>query len=348
MLKLEYSNDNTMTRKEYLKSKKKQNFFTSKLKYVLLVVAVILLGIYVFKQLNIYNNVTKIANKVVEESKLAQTMTMYYVSEPYTKDGKSRVMLYKAYDESRTTIEGSEDFSNIQIYNNKLYGLSGSILYSIDLTTNTKEQITNKKIQDYVITENNIYLRISDGIYKYNIESKKLDKIIKGKSNKLLVDENNVYVIAEGKTSKSIIRYNLSGESKKQLSEKYIVSSMKLIGNNIYFINSKDSKLYVVPKNGGVINKISDSKVLGNSNIVSYKDNIFYINKGDGNTLYMLNIKTGKEERIIKKNITSIQIDNNVIYYNLSNSIGIYKYNLDTGKTAQVTSVRTNEYICKN
>ena len=150
---MEYSNDNIMTRKEYLKSKKKQNFFLSKFKYILLVIVVVLLGVYVFKQLNVYNNVTKIANKVVEESSLAKTMTMYYVSEPYTKGGESTVMLYKSNDESRTTIVGSEGFSNILVSENMLYGIKDNTLYSIDLTTTTKQQVVNKKVQNYSIAE---------------------------------------------------------------------------------------------------------------------------------------------------------------------------------------------------
>ena len=75
---------------------------------------------------------------------------------------------------------------------------------------------------------------------------------------------------------------------------------------------------------------------------------IYYINKGDGNTLYSLNLKTGKEERLIKKNISSIQMDKNIMYYSQSNSIGIYKYDVLSGKGEQVTSVRTNEFVCIN
>lgn len=345
---MEYSKDNTMTRKEYLKSKKKSNFFLSKLKYILLIIVVILLGIYVFKQLNVYNNVTKIANKVVEETKLARTMTMYYVSEPYTKDGKTTIMLYRANDESRTIIPGTEDFTNIQINENKLYGIKNELLYVIDLTTNFKESIIDKKVQDYVIKGSNIYLIINDGVYKYDATSKVANKIIDSKVDKLLADDNNLFVIAEGKTSKSIIRYNLNGKGEKQLSEKYIVSNMYLFGDVIYFINSKDSKIYSVSKSGGEIKKVSDEKAPQENSMVYYKDNLYYINKDDSNTLYRVNVKTGEKVQVIKKNISSVQIDDNVIYYSLSNSIGIYKYDVETGKNAQVTSVRTSEFVCIN
>lgn len=345
---MEYSKDNTMTRKEYLKSKKKNNFLFSKLKYVLLVIVVILLGVYVFKQLNVYNNVTKLANKVMEETKLAKTLTMYYVSEPYTKDGVSTVMLYKAYDDSRTRIAGTEGFKNMQIVGNMLYGINEEGLYGIDLTTYEKVKLIDKKVKDYVIKDSYAYIQLDSGIKKYDIETKELTEILAQNVYKMLLAGNHLYVISEGKTSKSIIRYNLNGKNSKQLSEKYIVSDMHILEDNIYFINSKDSKIYSVPKSGGTINKISDNKVLSGSDILYYKDNIYYINSSDSNTLYSFNIKTQSEQRLVKKNISSIQINGSNIYYNVSNTIGIYKYDIELGVSSQITSVRAEEFICIN
>jgi len=344
---MEYSKDNTMTRKEYLKSKKKKKFDFSKLKYVLLSVVVILLGIYVFKQLKVYNNVTQIANKVLEESQLARTMTMYYVSDTYTKDGSSRVMLYKSSDESRTNIPGTEGMTNIYIKNGKLYGLMSDGLYSIDLLSYHKEKIVEKKIETYVVNNNGVFLKTSDGIFRYNINSNDIKQIIKDKASQLWVDGNDIYIIAPGKTSKSIIKYNLNGGNKKQLSDKYIVSYMYVASDKIFFVNSKDSKLYCMSKDGSDIEKVTDNKVNEN-NILEYKGNMYYINKSDDNTLYRIHLKDGKEERVVKKNIESIQIDGYIIYFKLTNDIGIYKYNIETGKYSQVTSARALEYICIN
>lgn len=344
---MEYSKDNTMTRKEYLKSKRKHKFNFSILKYALLAVITVLLAIYVFKQLKTYNDVTQIANKVLEESKLVKTMTMYYVSDSYTKDGASSVMLYKSLDESRTNIPGTEKLTNIFVSNGLLYGLLSDALYSIDLVTYNKEILVEKKIEEYIVNGEDIFLTTDDGIYRYNMSSKELKQIIKDKAHQMLVDNNNIYVIAAGKTSKSIIKYNLNGNGKKQLSDKYIVSSMYISDTNIYFVNSKDSKIYMMSKSGEDIKKLTDNKISSN-NILEYKGNIYYINKSDGNTLYNINLKAGTDERVVKKNIESMQIDESIIYFKLANDIGIYKYNIETGETEQVTSVRTSEYICIN
>ena len=145
---MEYSSDEVMTRKEYLKQKKKSKLGFRIIKYVLLLVVIALLGVYLFKQLNIYNNVTKMANKVVEESELIKTMTMYYVAEGYTKDALDSVMLYKSLDQSRTKIEGTEGFANIKLYNEKLYGLENGVLHAIDLLTGAKEKIMEESIKE--------------------------------------------------------------------------------------------------------------------------------------------------------------------------------------------------------
>ena len=347
---MEYSKENIMTRKEYLKSKKKKNFLFSKLKYILLLIVVVLLGVYVFKQLNLYNNVTKIANKVVEEAKLARTMTMYYVSEPYTKDGDTVVTLYKASDESRNIIAGTESMKNITIVDNILYGIVNEQLYQIDLLTGEKQEVIEKetKIQDYIVKDANIYLKKKDGIYKYDKNAKKTVKIIDAKITTFFIDSNNVFAIAEGKTSKSVIKYNLKGKKEKELSEKYMVSNIYMYEDNIYFTNSKDSKLYSVPKSGGDIKKVIDKKVQAGNSIVFYKDYMYYINKDDSNTLYAFNLKTAEDKQIVKKSISSLQLQGIFIYYNLTNAIGIYKHDVETGQDTQVTSARTSEFVCLN
>lgn len=347
---MEYSKENIMTRKEYLKSKKKSKFDFSKLKYLLILVVIVLLSIYLFKQLNVYNKVTKIANKVVEETALAKTMTMYYVADTYTKEGESSVLLYKSSDESRTKIANSEGLSNIKILEDKLYGLKKKKLYVIDLLTNEILQLTKRNVTAYDIKENNVYYICSTkkekGLYKYNLESRKDVKLVSGDFYYIQLADEGIYTTSKATTSKSAVKYGFDGKGKKILSNKYIVSNMTCYNGNIYFINSSDSKLYVIKNNGESIIKLSNSKV-SNKQFVVYKDNLLYLSKKD-NSLYKLDLKTNKEEQVIKKNIQSIQNDENILYYKLSNNLGIYKYDILTNKTQQVTSVRTSEYICKN
>lgn len=341
---MEYSKENIMTRKEYLKSKKKNRFDFKLLKYALLIITIVLLGIYVFKQLNVYNNVTKMANKVVEETALAKTMTMYYVSNPYTKEGENVVMLYKSYDESRTKISGSENFQNIKVVDNKLYGVVGDTLYYIDLTTQEKTEILKDSIKSYYILNNKVYYSTKEGIYIYDIESQKQDLIIEKNAEQFIVQDEYIYIIAPSKTSKSVIRYNLNGKDKLDITDKEIVSKMEVLDNKIYYINSSDKdRIYVVNTNGKNKQKLTDTAAI---NVKATQTDVYFVTSE--NVLNKINLKSSKEETIVKKNITNIDIVDNVLYYTIKNDLGIYRINLETGKKDKITSVRADEYICIN
>lgn len=341
---MEYSKENIMTRKEYLKSKKKNRFDFKLLKYALLIITIVLLGIYVFKQLNVYNNVTKMANKVVEETALAKTMTMYYVSNPYTKEGENVVMLYKSYDESRTKISGSENFQNIKVVDNKLYGIVNDTLYYIDLTTQEKIEVLKDSIKSYYILNNKVYYSTKKGIYIYDIESKKQDLIIEKNAEQFIVQDEYIYIIAPSKTSKSVIRYNLNGKDKLDITDKEIVSKMEVLDNKIYYINSSDKdRIYVVNTNGKNKQKLTDT---GAINVKVTQTDVYFVTSE--NVLNKINLKSSKEETIVKKNITNLDIVDNVFYYTIKNDLGIYRINLETGKKDKITSVRADEYICIN
>ena len=60
------------------------------------------------------------------------------------------------------------------------------------------------------------------------------------------------------------------------------------------------------------------------------------------------NLKSGKDEVIIKKNVSDIDLVQNTLYYRIKNNLGIFKLNVETGKKEQLTSARTDEYILIN
>ena len=359
---MEYSKDQVMSRKEYLKSKKKNKFNFRIMKYCLLVIVIILLGIYVFNQLNIYNNVTKIANKVVEESALAKTMTMYYIAKPYSKDETSSVMLYKSTDESRTKIDGSENFTKIQVIDDKLYGIVANKLYVIDLTSKEKKQILNQEVINYVVKENKIYVysKFKDtdktGIYVIDKATGEVKHLINISVSQMLVDNLNIYVVAKGKTNSSVIRYNLNGTGRTILSDKNIVTYINQSEDKIYFISNE--KIYSVSKLGKGTKLELDTKTYvdnsvkndfnGNRIFAILANKIYYINKGKDNTLCAYDLNTKQETTLVNKNIESLQLVDNILYYKINDGLGIYKINLENGKTEQVTSVRENQYICFN
>lgn len=359
---MEYSSDKVMTRKAYLKSKKKGKFGIRIIKYGLLLIVVVLLSIYLFKQLDIYNNVTKIANKVVEETALSKTMTMYYSADGYTKDALKSVVLYKSFDESRTKLEGTEGFSNIKIYDGILYGIFEEKLYKVNLETSEKVQVCELSLKDYIVYNRKIYCYVEKGeakekgIYVYEGENKEPKLLINITVQQFLVDDNYIFVISKGKTEKSVIRYNLNGSGRTIITDKEIVTYMKQDKNNIYYVVGE--QLYSVKKSAKDNILILDETIYIDSDIKSNTsqagafeikgDNIYYIIKADEKKLYSYNMKTKEKQEISKKNVESMQLLGNILYYKINDGIEIYKLNIENGKTEYITNIRGSEYICFN
>ena len=359
---MEYSDKNVMSRKEYLKSKQKNRFGIRTVKYMLILIVIVLLSVYLWKQLNIYNNVTKIANQMLEETALAKTLKMYYVSEGYTKDAPNVVMLYKATDESRTKVAGTENFTNIKLIENKLYGLVKNKLYSVDLLTSEKTDYSLSDINEYIVKGNKIYYyRTSKtanktGIYVYDITNQKSEQIISAEVSQFVMDDMYIFVVTKGKTAKSVVRYNLNGSGRTVLTNKEIVSHIMLNGANIYFI--ADELLYKMNKNGKDIIKLSTDKIYLDSdvkngysleNIIAVKNHmVYYINKSEKNVLCALDTNKKEKQNITKKAIESVKIVDHILYFKVNSELGFYKVNLETGKMEQITSIRGSEYICIN
>ena len=359
---MEYSDENAMSRKEYLKRKQKGGFKIRIVKYVLILVVIVLLSIYLWKQLNIYNNVTKIANQMLEETALAKTLKMYYVSEGYTKDSPNMVMLYKATDESRTKVDGTENFANIKLVDNKLYGLVGNKLYSVDVTTLEKADYSLSGVSEYIVKGNKIYYYTTNkdskktGVYVYDKDSEKSSMIINAEVTQFVMDDTYIFVVTKGKTAKSIVRYNINGSGRTVLTNKEIVSHIMLNGANIYFV--ADELLYKINKSGKDLTKLSTDKIYLDAdvkkgysleNMVAVKNHmIYYINKSEKNVLCALDTNKNEKQNITKKAIESVKIVEHILYFKINSELGFYKVNLETGKMEQITSIRGSEYVCIN
>ncbi len=359
---MEYSDKNAMSRKEYLKSKQKGKFGIRTIKYMLIVVVIVLLSIYLWKQLNIYNNVTKIANQVLEETALARTLKMYYISEGYTKDAPNSVMLYKATDESRTKIEGTENFTNIKLVEDSLYGLVKNKLYTINTETLEKVDYSLSDVYEYIVRGNKIYYYSVNkkaektGIYVYDIDTKKSVQLINAEVTQFVMDDMYIFVVTKGKTAKSIVRYNINGSGRTVLTNKEIVSHVMLNGSSVYFV--ADEMLYKMNKSGKDITKLTDNKVYLDAdvkagysleNMVAVKNHlVYYINKNEKNILYVIDMNKKEEQALTKKAVESLKIVDHILYFKLNSDLAFYKVNLETGKMEQITSIRGSEYICIN
>lgn len=352
--------DNIVSRKDYLKNKKKQKYAKFKLVPTLLSVIIILLSVYVYKQLKIYNSVNKIANEVIEENALVTTQKIYYVGTSYTKKQDTTLIRYNVQDKSRDVIKNGYNLKYIQVDREYIYGMLKNELYKIDLITFEKKKVSKNAIEGYLVTDKSIYYYINSnektkGLYMIDKETGKETKLNSDTIYKIGADGKNIYLISSATTSKSIVRYDLHGKNKKVLSGKKIVSNMLIGENNIYYSNRSDnSKIYYISKDSGEDKKLTDKKILSyaskedsyvNNKMIELNNKMFFIDK-DTKSIYEINLKTNKEKKIINSQIETIKYySNKQICYTRKDDIAIYAYEIETGNTEKVTSARMIEYL---
>lgn len=354
---LDIEREKSMTRKEYLKSKKKEKAPLHWLKNVALLLVIVALSLYVINQLKVYNSVTEIANKMVEESKLIKTYKMYFMGEPYTKGDNQRILYYyRGTDESRIEIKSGKGIKFIKLDDeNNIYGVKDNNLIKIDTTNDTSETLVIGNISNYVITSNGIlvykdYGKNSSQTGVYNMDG---NQIISGVIYQMLSDNKSIYIVKQDSTSRSLLEISLDGKSKKLLSGKDIVNNIVQDEKNIYYsTSSKKGYICKVSKDGGESTIISHSACVtdsvnfsGESTMTAYNGNIIYINSND-NMVYISN--QNEDDIVVNNAVDQIQLRGNMLYFTLKDKIEIYRYNIEKGVLEKITSARTNEMICSN
>lgn len=366
---LNFSDDEVMTRKEYLKSKRKIKL--PSIKTILLIIIIILLSMYVTKQIKTYNTVTLAAKKVVEESSLIKTLKIYYMNSGYTKDSENILTKYSNQDESRTEYIGTESMTNLKVLDNYVYGIKNNSLCRIKISNtqtqdeNSLEELVKDNVIGYNIYNNYIYVvkyqqnnNDTNGVYKFDIEKNNVSKIISGTIYQLAVNENNIYVVMPAKTDRSIVSFDKSGKGKTVLTSNEIVSYITVSLNNIVFTNQLEKgRIYLLNIKNKNITKLSEelygnyiktgtkTKINGNNYINMYENNIIYLSSTDSK-IYSYNINTKESVKLFNETTNDFQIVDKYIYYKESNSLKIMEYNIKDKILTNITSIRSNEFIC--
>lgn len=352
--------EQSMSRKEYLKKLKKSKKKFPLLKPILLTILMLVLFVYVIHQLHVYNTVTEMANKVVEETKLIKTYSMYFMGKPYIKDGKDNLLyLYTGSDESRLEIEEGIGLSNISVFGNYLYGIKNGNLHRIDLLTYKIETVCEENVLAYNVSAAGVFVYRYDksdsaktGIYV--IKGKDKEELIINKSiYQLLVDDSYIYVVTEDNTKKTIVRFSFDGKTKKTLTDKILVDNIIQSDKYIYYTNSSNKNLiYKVSKDGlenVAVTKNSaisnTTKYNGNSIMGTYQDSLIYISNQE-NKVYM--VTDGAEDILIDNEVNSIQLKDKMLYITLKNKIEIHRYNLEKRELEKITSARLTEFVFVN
>ncbi len=364
MQKLSVSEEEQMSRKEYLKNKKRQKKnmdsifkkFTKK-KLIVIILSVILI-IYVAIQFYIYykqNNYSYLSDENVDSQKV---YNIYYMSEGYTYNPDSSLNSIKSNSFEPTRIYTNLGFEDIKLYNNLILGIKDGLLYSFDLTTQVITKISDIKIKKYALYGSEAYIVPSDNgkVRKIDLTTGEAVEFSKDNVAEILIDDNYVFLCIESTNKKTLYRYLKDGTGEKKLTDSENVSYIVEDANYIYFVNKSDgNKIYKVGKDGGV-SKISDDvksvtdtgsirNIDGSMYMCVYNNNLYYVNTSDDNCLWKVNLESLESSKVIYSSIDMLQNVEDTVFYKIKNQRGLFLYNLETGFNSEISSRLITEFV---
>lgn len=359
MQRLQLSPDEKLTRKEYLKRKKKQSkILQPKSKFSYIIVSVILvLCVYVSTQFYVYSRSNSL--KYTEDDNMAKQKVyqLYYVTEGYTYDPVYSLNSIHSDSFEDKSVYQNSGMNSIQIDEEYIYGIKGEGLYKLNKETNVIEMLVEKDVQKYSLNGEKIYyIDINNHLYSVDIHTAEIIDLKIDNVSELLLDDNSMYTIVDEKTKRILVKYDLNGENRKVLSDSCNVSYIIQKDDKIYFVNKGDSnKLYVINKDGSGLVKIDDISSISDSGKITEIDgsnymfvndnNLYYINVDDNNTFWKINLETKEKQKVISMSVQYLYIIEDTVFYKVKNEMGIYLYNCDTGFLSQVTKRKVRDFV---
>lgn len=360
MYGMDFSQDEVMSRKDYLKKKKREK---TKIKLLniskrtwFMLAFILVISCYVIYQFYIYNTKHRLIQTLPDEILSMKEYQIYYVSETYAYDAKNQLKSMSTTSNEKKTIDEGLGITNIDVKQNNVYGIIDGSLVKINTNTkkNETKKIVEQNVKGFAIYNEEIYVYLSGegvetGIYKVG-KKNKLEQIIWASVNQLLVDKNNIYIV---NADKNILKYDKDGKNETLLLGGGSAAGIIQDEKNIFFVNVNDSnKLYKVEKETGTVNKITNNSGLnsayigmnGHSYMGVYDNTAYYINVNDSNKLYKTSIGSNEDIKILEDNIQILDVIHGTIFYKVVGDIGVYRYDIVNGISSQVTSARVVEF----
>ncbi|MEG2348814.1 MAG: DUF5050 domain-containing protein [Clostridia bacterium] len=360
MQRLYLSDDEKLTRKEYLKRKKKQAKQIlkkrSKITYFMIAFLVILsvylcFQFYIYKQHNNY--------KYVEGDGISsqRAFNVFYITEGYTYEPVNSLSKVQTDGFGDKTLFQNCGLSDIQVNNNYIYGIKSTGIYRLNKITNKMEMLVEKDVKKYKLYNNYIYYISGDNnsLSFMNTEDNTIKNTDINDVSEMLIDDNNIFIASDKKTKKTLIKYDKQGQNKQDICIDINVSYIIQDAKNIYFVNKNDSnKIYSLSKSGGDPVKVADISSVSDKGPIKEIDGakymfvdsnfLYYINVEDGNTLWKINLDTKESMKVISVAVEILQNTESTVFYKIKNEMGVYLFNYNTNFVAQVSKRKIKEF----
>ena len=357
MARLQLNPEEAITRKEYLKRKKKQEKSfkkKSKISYIM-VGCLSFLAVYVFFQFYVYsktNNYKYVEGEGVSNQKV---YNMYYVTEGYTYDPVYSLSSIRTDGFNDTLIYQNSGMHDIISKDNYIYGIKNESLCRFSKENSQIEVLVESGVQKYTLTDTRVYYISNNKLNYIDLNSKEKKELTIDNISEVIVDSNSLYVAKASKAKKILVKYDLEGGSEKILTDSANISYVIQDDNNIYFVNKADSnKIYKIGKDGSDMGALADIKCVSDKGNIKEVDGkkymfisgnkLYYINTDDSNTLWSINLEDKTTEKVIYSSIQILQNVDNTVFYKVKNEMGVYLYNYDTKFMSKITNRNVSEF----
>ena len=360
MQRLQLNSDEKITRKEYLKRKKKQSdSIKNKSKMpILFSVVILLLSIYVFTQFYMYNKANNYQYVSGEDVDKQKVYNVYYVTEGYTYDPVYSLNCILSNGFNDSIYYSNSLLTDISVDKEYIYGIKNEGLYRIKKDTKNMETVIEKDVQKYLVNGNKVYYITVNGtkLGIYDLDTKENKITGNDKITEILADANSIYMVKDVGLKKILIKTDKDGNNKVDLKNDINVSYIIQDTDNLYFVNKSDgNKVYMLNKNGQNFTKVADiTSISDNGNIKEIdgsrymfvqNNKLYYINSGDNNSLYAIDLNSKENSSIIASSIEILQNQSDTVYYKVKGEMGVFLFNYSTNFSSQITSRKLKEFI---
>lgn len=364
MQRLQFDEDEKLTRKEYLKRKKKQASKLkekSKITYIV-TFCIVIISIYLATQIYVYSKENNFKYVEGDQMKTQKVYNVFYVTEGYTYNPVYTLNSIYSNGFEDKIVYSNSGLTNITVSGDYIYGTKEGGLYRLKKSeSNEIEPLIEKDVCKYIVDSNVVYFTQGNesNLNSINVDTKEIKSFDIDNISEITCDNSNVYVVKDNKTSKTLYSINKESIEKKELTKDSNVSYIIENGEYIYYVNKKDSnKIYSVTKNGENESKVADVVTVSDKGEIKEVDGskymfvnngfLFYVNVEDSNSLWKINLETKEIEKVIHGSVEILQDIGGTVFYKMKGTMGVYLYNYETNFMSQVTNRKLKEFIVDN
>lgn len=361
MQRLQLGEDEKITRKEYLKRKKKQASNLkqrSKITYIM-IFCIVVISIYLATQIYVYSKENNFKYVEGDQLKSQKVYNVYYVTEGYTYNPVYTLNSIYSNGFEDKIVYSNSGLTNITVSGDYIYGTKESGLYRINKNdSNEIEPLVEKDLIKFTVDSDIVYFtQGSDNSLKsLNVNTKEIKELGIDNISEIIYDETNIYVVKDEKTKKTLYKVNKEGNEKSELTKDSNVSYITESGDNLYYVNKKDgNKIYSISKNGENESKVADIVTVSDKGEIKEVDGskymfvnngfLFYVNVEDSNSLWKINLDTKQTEKVIPVAVEILQDIGGTVFYKVKGEMGVYLYNYETNFMSQVTKRKIKEFF---